>query len=48
MRKFKDVLKILREEKHLSQKELDFGYNTICMYETGGRMPKYEILESIA
>lgn len=52
MRAFKDVLKGLREEKMLSQKELadelKLGYSTIGMYENGSRMPKYEILEMIA
>ncbi len=48
MRAFKEVLKGLREEKALSQKELadelGLGYSTIGMYENGGRMPKYEII----
>lgn len=52
MREFKDVLKGLREEKMLSQKELaeelGLGYSTIGMYENGDRMPKYEILDRIA
>lgn len=52
MREFKDVLKGLREEKRISQKELaeelKLGISTIGMYESGSRMPKYEILESIA
>ncbi len=52
MRAFKEVLKGLREEKALSQKELadelGLGYSTIGMYENGGRMPKYEILDQIA
>ena len=52
MREFKDVLKGLREEKMLSQKELaeelGLGYSTIGMYENGSRMPKYDILDHLA
>lgn len=52
MRYFKDVLKGLREEKGLSQKglaeDLGLGNSTIGMYESGGRMPKYDILDQIA
>lgn len=52
MREFKDVLKGLREEVRFSQKELaeelQLAVSTIGMYENGSRMPKYEILETIA
>lgn len=52
MRQFKDVLKQLREEKNMSQKDLadalNVGYSTIGMYESGSRIPKKEILEAIA
>lgn len=52
MREFKEVLKGLREERRLSQKELaedlNLGISTIGMYENGSRMPKYDILEQIA
>ena len=49
---FKDMLKILREERGLSQDELarltQLSKSTISMYENGNREPKFETLEVIA
>ena len=51
-RTFGDVLKSLREERHLSQRQLaenlKVAYSTIGMYESGQREPSYEMLENIA
>ena len=51
-RKFSDSLKTLREEHHLSQRQLadalGAAYSTIGMYESGQREPNYEMLEIIA
>lgn len=51
-RKFSDSLKTLREEHHLSQRQLadalGAAYSTIGMYESGQREPNYETLEIIA
>ncbi len=51
-RAFGDVLKSLREERHLSQRQLadnlKVAYSTIGMYESGQREPSYEMLENIA
>ena len=52
MRKFKDVLTQLRQERNISQRylseKLGLSHGTIGMYENGKREPNYEILESIA
>lgn len=52
MRKFKDVLSQLRQERNISQRylseQLGLSHGTIGMYENGKREPNYEILESIA
>lgn len=52
MRKFKDVLTQLRQERNISQRylseQLGLSHGTIGMYENGKREPNYEILESIA
>ncbi len=49
---FKDVLRQLRKERHLTQEQLsrDLGLapSSIGNYEQGTRIPKYEILEMIA
>ena len=49
---FKDMLKLLREERGLSQDELarltQLSKSTISMYENGNREPKFETLEVIA
>ena len=49
---FKDMLKLLREERGLSQDELarltQLSKSTISMYENGNREPKFETLEAIA
>lgn len=49
---FKDVLRNLRKEKHLTQSELAAALNisrsAISMYENGEREPDLETLESIA
>lgn len=51
-KKFSQVLKSLREERHLSQRQLGdvlhFAYSTIAMWESGQREPNYEKLELIA
>ena len=51
-RKFSKSLKSLREEHHLSQRQLadalGVTYSTIGMYESGQREPNYETLEIIA
>ena len=51
-RAFGDVLKSLREDMHLSQRQLadnlKVAYSTIGMYESGQREPSYEMLENIA
>lgn len=52
MRKFNEVLKNLREEKRISQRELaktlGISKSAIGMYESGNREPNYELLENIA
>ena len=52
MKEMKDVLKDLREEKHLSQTQLadmlKLSASTIGMYESGKRIPRPEILETFA
>ena len=52
VRKFSDSLKELREERHLSQRQLaeilGLAYSTVAMYENGKREPNYETLENIA
>lgn len=52
MRKFKDVLAQLRQERNISQRflseALGLSHSAIGMYESGKREPNYEILESIA
>ena len=52
VRKFSDSLKELREEHHLSQRQLaeilGLAYSTVAMYENGKREPNYETLENIA
>lgn len=52
MRKFKDVLTQLRQERNISQRylseQLGLSHGAIGMYENGKREPNYEILESIA
>lgn len=49
---FKDILKKLRQEKNLTQKELAallrLSSSTIGMYEQGQREPSFEILELLA
>lgn len=49
---FKDVLKQLRKERHLTQeqlsRELGLAPSSIGNYEQGTRTPKYEVLEMIA
>lgn len=49
---FAKRLKILREEKKLSQRELaklmNMAPSTLAMYEVGKREPNYEILNRIA
>lgn len=52
MRKFKDVLAQLRQERNISQRflseALGLSHSAIGMYESGKREPNYEILEMIA
>lgn len=52
MKEMKDVLKDLREEKHLSQTQLadmlKLSASAIGMYESGKRIPRPEILETFA
>ena len=52
VRKFSNSLKELREEHHLSQRQLadilGLAYSTVAMYENGKREPNYETLENIA
>lgn len=49
---FKDILKRLRESKHISQAkladDLKLSAGTIGMYETGKRMPSFKMLEILA
>lgn len=49
---FKDVLKNLREKRHISQaklaSDLNLSAGTIGMYETGKRKPSSEMLETLA
>lgn len=49
---FNERLKILRNEKNLTQRELaklvKLSPSTIAMYETGQRMPDPEILQKLA
>ena len=51
-KKFSQVLKTLRKERHLSQRQLGdslhFAYSTIAMWEKGQREPNYKTLELIA
>ncbi len=51
-KEMKDVLKDLREEKHLSQTQLadklNISASAIGMYESGKRTPRREILETFA
>lgn len=52
MRKFGAVLKVLREERNMSQRELadqlNISNSAIGMYESEKREPNYDILELIA
>ena len=52
MAKFNDVLRSLREDSGLTQKELaqklGLAYSTISMYERGEREPNFETMEAIA
>lgn len=52
MRKFKDVLSQLRQERNISQRYLSealgLSHSAIGMYESGKREPNYETLEMIA
>lgn len=52
LKKFNDVLKGLREERRISQRELaeklNISNSAIGMYESGKRQPNYEALENIA
>lgn len=52
MNDFKDMLKYLRKQKHLTQRELadkiGISYGAIAMYECGKRMPTLEIEEMLA
>lgn len=52
MAAFKDMLKYLRQRKHLSQlelaKKLGISKSAISMYEVGKREPDFETLEVIA
>lgn len=52
MRKFKDVLSQLRQERNISQRylseQLGLSHSAIGMYENGKREPNYETLEIIA
>lgn len=52
MAQFDKVLKLLRNEKNMSQQELadalGISKSSINMYERGERQPNFEVLETIA
>lgn len=52
MADFHKILKLLRNEKNMSQQELadalGISKSSINMYERGERQPNFEVLESIA
>lgn len=52
MAQFDKILKLLRNEKNMSQQELadalGISKSSINMYERGERQPNFEILETIA
>lgn len=52
MAQFDNVLKLLRNEKNMSQQELadalGISKSSINMYERGERQPNFEVLETIA
>lgn len=52
MSSFSDMLVFLRKREHLSQQELadklGLSRSVVGMYETGKRMPSFEVLEAIA
>ena len=52
MAQFDKILKLLRNEKNMSQQELadalGISKSSINMYERGGRQPNFEVLEAIA
>lgn len=52
MAQFDKILKLLRNEKHMSQQELadalGISKSSINMYERGERQPNFEVLETIA
>ena len=52
MAQFDKVLKLLRNEKNMSQQELadalGISKSSINMYERGERQPNFEVLEAIA
>ena len=49
---FSDILKQLRKRKHMSQIELSttlgISRSAISMYESGERMPDYEMMKKIS
>lgn len=52
MAQFNKILKLLRNEKNMSQQELadalGISKSSINMYERGERQPNFEVLETIA
>lgn len=48
---FKDTLKLLREEEHLTKKDLaeklGLSPSAISMYESGDRKPSIEVIEAV-
>lgn len=52
MAQFDKILKLLRNEKNMSQQELadalGISKSSINMYERGERQPNFEVLETIA
>ena len=52
MAQFDKILKLLRNEKNMSQQELadalGISKSSINMYERGERQPNFEVLEAIA
>ena len=50
--KFKDILRELRQEKGLSQKELakavHFSLSTINKWENGKKLPRYDAIKILA
>ena len=52
MNKFSDMLRMLRRQRNITQdklaEDLDISKSVISMYETGKRLPSFEVLEAFA